>query len=392
MNLTKIKLTQFLGIILLALTLAACGGGGGGDSTPTNNDGGTGTGDGGNGNDGGSGGDQTTHTAAKGKLVYENKHPKGNTFACMHCHAITENDMMLAPDGFKRPGNPLFNAINRTSYKNGALTEIMDAANSCLEDWMTLSSADLWTESSDDWLNFKKYLEEQSNNSTEANVTYSIVSAPGDMSGGNATTGQTEFKETCAVCHGETGLGTDVYRAPITGRNLSKTYIASKIRRSGPDSSNVYSGLDGGQMPFYSKERMTDQTVKNIAAYVAGEAISSFSCGDNDHPKVGQTMTFSMKAHDVSGNAEIIDNCTIRVSNFNYDGGGPQVLFYGGVDGDYKDSTVGFAIGSQLNRSSAYVNETLTLSLNSPSTLDMMNGLSVWCAAVNTSFGDGIFN
>lgn len=119
-------------------------------------------------------------------------------------------------------------------------------------------------------------------------------------------------------------------------------------------------------------------------------ASSDYSCDSSDHPKVGQMAVFQMYHHQVAGEALIKDNCTIEVTNFTYDGLGPDVLFYGGVDGDYRGSGPGFALSDNIN-GRAYDNETVTIELTSPAYLDLMNGISVWCADVDVSFGDGLF-
>ncbi|WP_440903076.1 DM13 domain-containing protein [Catenovulum sp. SX2] len=120
------------------------------------------------------------------------------------------------------------------------------------------------------------------------------------------------------------------------------------------------------------------------------DMMADYQCGQNDHPSVGKTMVFSTLAHDVSGSAQIIDNCTIRVSAFNYDGGGPAVYFYGGIDGNYRDDGAGFAIGPMLN-GTVYSGDSIDVTLTSADQLDKLNGLSVWCADFNVSFGDGLF-
>lgn len=341
----------------------------------------------------------TVFTAAKGKLVFDNVNSFGNQLACQDCHSIQENaNLTSTADAKIRAGHPLFNAINRTSYKNGALTELIDAANVCLSDWMKVPSVNQWTESSDDWQNLKQYLALQSDlgatNTATQNINFQIINPPSDLNGGDAIQGQIAFNETCAVCHGINGVGTSKARK-ITNRNLSTDYIAQKIRLSGPSNSNIYTGLNGGVMPFFAQDRMTDQTLINIATYTANglPVVNQSSCSDADHSKVGQTMSFSTLAHDVMGSAEIIDNCTIKVSGFSYDGTGPAVYFYAGVNGQYssRNGGAGFAIGTQLVEGTAYNQDSVILKLSSPSVLDDFNGLSVWCVDFDVSFGDGLF-
>lgn len=103
--------------------------------------------------------------------------------------------------------------------------------------------------------------------------------------------------------------------------------------------------------------------------------------------KIGRTATLSTRAHGVSGKATVIDDCTITITNFFYDGGGAQSVFvYGGLAGNYGQ---GFAIGNNI-KGVAYTGQTLTLTLKTGD-LDKLDGLSIWCSDVRVSFGEGSF-
>jgi len=109
-------------------------------------------------------------------------------------------------------------------------------------------------------------------------------------------------------------------------------------------------------------------------------------CG-NSHPMVGASLTLSSRAHSVSGTVRIVDNCTLEIRNFSYDGGGPNVYVYGAVDGDYVN---GFAMGNKLT-GTRFNNQTLSITLTDETVLDNFNSLSIWCVDFDVSFGDGIF-
>ena len=108
-------------------------------------------------------------------------------------------------------------------------------------------------------------------------------------------------------------------------------------------------------------------------------------CG-NDHPSVGSEAEFSMLAHNVSGTLNVIDNCTLQITNFNYDGRGPDVFFFAGVSQDFVSPGY-FQFEQRLN-GTEYINETIVLELPEDKTLDDFNSLSVWCIQVGVSFGD----
>ena len=107
-----------------------------------------------------------------------------------------------------------------------------------------------------------------------------------------------------------------------------------------------------------------------------------------DHRYVGRTSELSNLAHGVSGTVTVIDDCTIEVTNFNYDGGGPSVYFYAATDRDFRNYSA--IIGPRLN-GQRWVNDTLRLSLPDGTSLEDFNSLSVWCRDFNANFGDTFF-
>lgn len=107
-----------------------------------------------------------------------------------------------------------------------------------------------------------------------------------------------------------------------------------------------------------------------------------------DHAMVGWVASLTTNSHNVSGQATIVDDCTIRIDNFNYDGGGlPDVFVYAGLNGDY---AAGFAVSDNLYGMS-HTDETLTLTLPQIRTMDDLNGISVWCVQARVDFGSGMF-
>ncbi|MDN4503624.1 DM13 domain-containing protein [Alteromonadaceae bacterium BrNp21-10] len=112
-------------------------------------------------------------------------------------------------------------------------------------------------------------------------------------------------------------------------------------------------------------------------------------CG-TDHAKVGYSGELATLAHNVAGTVTVVNNCTLEVSMFNYDGGGPLVYFYGSTDHGY-NSDAAFAMGNLLN-GRVYQQETLMINLPAGKTLDDFNSLSVWCADFNVSFGQTLLS
>jgi hypothetical protein len=80
-----------------------------------------------------------------------------------------------------------------------------------------------------------------------------------------------------------------------------------------------------------------------------------------DSTKMGYTGIFSTLAHNVSGTATVIDNCTIEISMFNFDGAAPNVKFYAGVNDNFSDAEA-FGISERID-GRCYSNETIILTL-----------------------------
>ena len=122
----------------------------------------------------------------------------------------------------------------------------------------------------------------------------------------------------------------------------------------------------------------------------SGAAPDGGSGASATHPLVGTTAEFSNFTHAISGTLTIIDDRTLEVSNFGYDGGGPSVFFYLGTDGEFSGGRGGILIGPQLNGRS-YSGETIRLTLPDGVTLDDFNGVSVWCDIFGVDFGSANF-
>jgi len=110
------------------------------------------------------------------------------------------------------------------------------------------------------------------------------------------------------------------------------------------------------------------------------------SCGD-DHPLVGSSAEFSTNSNNVSGTATVVSNCRIEITNFTYNGEGPRVAFYSGIDGDYED---GLMLHERFE-SRVYDNESITINLPPNIGLSRIDGISVWCFQFNNNFGDAVF-
>ena len=110
------------------------------------------------------------------------------------------------------------------------------------------------------------------------------------------------------------------------------------------------------------------------------------SCSATDS-RIGQTAVFRTLAHDVAGQAVIVDDCTIEIRNFVYDGGGPNVVVYVAKDLSFANA---LTISENLS-GTPYNGGTLTVQLPENASLDDARAISIWCIDFAVNFGDGTF-
>jgi cytochrome c len=346
-----------------------------------------------------SSGPKPTDEAVSGQRVYEMPLSDGNSFACATCHALSEPSV----DGLRRPGHPIGDAVRRSRWKNGKASTFLDAVNSCVTEWMV---APAWSASEPRFLALRSFLESQAEPDTAPDLSYEIVAPPSDVAGGDAARGRATFNESCVVCHGTDGLGTN--RGPkVAGSMRLPEYIAGRIRLSGSPKSAVYDGLTGGVMPFWAQDRLSDAEVRDLVAFLTAapaptnpdrvpeeepapdqEPMPDPGCGKT-HPRVGWTADLGVNTGEgqVSGFVTVVDDCTLELHDFSYDGNGIDVRVYGSSNETFRPA---FTMGPNLV-GRIFTKQTLRVSLPSERSLDDLSWVGIWCVAVGADFGSGPF-
>lgn len=85
-----------------------------------------------------------------------------------------------------------------------------------------------------------------------------------------------------------------------------------------------------------------------------------------------------------------MDQDTLLIEHFYYDGGGASVYFYLGAQNTTQAFSTGLRIGPQL-LGSVFNDASFLLDLPAGTTLDAYNAVSVWCVLAGFSFGNGHF-
>ena len=104
--------------------------------------------------------------------------------------------------------------------------------------------------------------------------------------------------------------------------------------------------------------------------------------------RLDQTSSLSEdEIYDIKGDITIISDCEIEVSNFFYNGLGPAVAFFAGIDGDFES---GLRISQDLH-GTEWTGETLILFLPEGETFEDFNSFSVWCYQFDIDFSSAFF-
>ena len=106
------------------------------------------------------------------------------------------------------------------------------------------------------------------------------------------------------------------------------------------------------------------------------------------HPLVGESRDLRVSStYGISGTVTIISDCEIEISNFFYNGAGPNVSIYGGTNGDFRN---GVNLSQPINGRS-FQGETISVFLPEGFNLDEINSFSIWCFEFNIDFSSASF-
>ena len=74
-------------------------------------------------------------------------------------------------------------------------------------------------------------------------------------------------------------------------------------------------------------------------------------CG-SEHALVGESAPFTKRFHNVGGTLEVVDDCTLRIRDFTFDGAGLDVRLYAKMPGGTFEA--GIPLTNDLRRSGGY--------------------------------------
>jgi len=119
--------------------------------------------------------------------------------------------------------------------------------------------------------------------------------------------------------------------------------------------------------------------MKNFVNYFFVLALVFVSCSD--------TNLRLSQIYGISGQVTIISDCEIEISNFFYNGSGPNISVYAGIDGDFES---GVNLSEPLN-GRTFEGETLNLFMPEGASFTEFNSISIWCYEFDVDFSSAFF-
>lgn len=112
------------------------------------------------------------------------------------------------------------------------------------------------------------------------------------------------------------------------------------------------------------------------------------TCGADD-ARVGERFTLTGRQHGVEGVVTVVDDCTLTISEFAFDGGGLDVRAIVAPDlAGLADDDARVVLSSDLRRSGGYVDAAFSVTLPEDVAIDDVGAFSIWCLPAAANLAD----
>ncbi|MHC4547300.1 MAG: c-type cytochrome [Planctomycetota bacterium] len=200
----------------------------------------------------------------RGRRIF---HDTGENLAypsCAHCHAVVD-DAAEVKTGRVRPGHPVFNSAHRGAWKNGnrKLKTAGDAGNTCVVSFQKRKRLP-----ADRVADLEAYLRTISPGKAKPRRLGFEPALPESLDGGDRARGRTLVQRYCAGCH---GASEQHLQDELKAGRRKRGKVAMKVRGWIKDK-RAPGGMRfkpaHGQMSFFAKDRLPDEDLRDILAYV----------------------------------------------------------------------------------------------------------------------------
>lgn len=180
----------------------------------------------------------------------------------------------------------------------------------------------------------------------------------------------------------------------------SVPYLSATTTNSGNISLTISNLVSGGTYYIEQAGHLASNDWNEVHYFEGSPGLTNWACTTADtgffrvvrdpyHSAVGKVADFGIENfHDVSGTAHIVNNRTIELRDFNFDGFGVEVEVWLSNTGDFENDYI--SISDDLV-GTPFSNSTLSLEIPNGTNLSNVNYISIWCVPFSASFGDGQF-
>jgi len=181
--------------------------------------------------------------------------------SCAHCHAVVAAEKERKETDHIRPGPPLLDTAHRGKWKTWREKKTFESAAAagahCAEVYQGRKLSAEQTKALD------AYLRSISPGKDVKPLDWKYKTPlPESLDGGDAAKGEKKVALFCGGCHGPTD---DHYQAELRKGRYKKAGVAQRVR--GYTSPTKFKP-EGRQMSFFGKERLSDEDLLDILAYL----------------------------------------------------------------------------------------------------------------------------
>jgi mono/diheme cytochrome c family protein len=204
------------------------------------------------------GADSEDSAAARGEKLFRDQQD-GLYPSCADCHSLLpEEEERKAP--YRGPGATLHGAAVREGWRNmNTFADVGDASQKCAKAWQKRKGGLDGRQRADLVAFLRTHAPEGPLPKREVERQPKLLK---DVAGGDAAKGEQLVARRCGQCHHE---AEDALSFPFEPRKRKRDQVARKVR--GYDAKGAFRPEEG-TMSYFTTERLTDEELRHILAYV----------------------------------------------------------------------------------------------------------------------------
>jgi mono/diheme cytochrome c family protein len=197
--------------------------------------------------------------AARGEKLFRDRQ-EGLYPSCADCHSLLPEEEEAKAEQ-RGPGATLFGAAVREGWRNmNTFKDVGEASQKCAKSWQKREGGLDAAQRSDLVAFLREHAPEGKLPKREVQRQPKLLK---DLSGGDPETGRRLAATWCVACHNE---AEDALSFPFEPGKRKRDQVARKVR--GYDAKGAFKPEEGS-MSYYTNDRLPDEELRHILAYVA---------------------------------------------------------------------------------------------------------------------------